>query len=52
MEAKRKRIQQLRNAEAYLITEKIIASKGTKRKIKGAEDGKPAIYKFKRKRSK
>lgn len=52
MEARRKRIQQLRNAEAHLITEKIIASKGTKRKIKGAEDGKPAIYKFKRKRSK
>ena len=29
-----------------MVTEKIVASKGRKRKIKEAEDGKPALYKF------
>ena len=52
IEGRRKRIQQLKKAEAHLVTEKIVASKGTKRKVKGATDGMPAIYKFKRKRAK
>lgn len=52
IEGRRKRIEELKKAEAHLVTEKIVASKGTKRKIKGATDGMPAIYKFKRKRAK
>ena len=53
MEARKKRIALLKNAEAHLITQKIVASKGRKRKIaEKTEDGKPAIYKFRRKRSK
>ena len=51
MEARTKRIDLMKNAEAHLITEKIVASKGRKRKIKPAENGKPAVYKFRRKRS-
>mmetsp|Transcript_23030 Transcript_23030/g.32444 ORF Transcript_23030/g.32444 Transcript_23030/m.32444 type:complete len:304 (+) Transcript_23030:132-1043(+) len=52
MEAREGRMATLKNAEGHLITEKIIASKGRKRKVAGGEDGKPAIYKFRRKRSK
>lgn len=52
MEARTKRIEQLQNAEAHLVTEQIVAAKGRKRKIKGAENGKPAVYKFRRKRAK
>jgi len=48
--ARQKRIQLLKHTEAHLVTEKIVASKGSKRKIKPAEDGKPAVYKFRRKR--
>ena len=44
LEARTKRIQEMKNAEAHLVTENIVASKGRKRKIKGAEDGKPAVY--------
>ncbi len=51
MEARKKRIERLKNAEAHLVVEKIVASKGRKRKVKGAEDGKPAIYKFRKKRA-
>ena len=51
MEARTKRIELMKNAEAHLVTEKIFASKGRKRKVKGAENGKPAIYKFRRKRA-
>mmetsp|Transcript_13740 Transcript_13740/g.17333 ORF Transcript_13740/g.17333 Transcript_13740/m.17333 type:complete len:297 (+) Transcript_13740:88-978(+) len=51
MEARKKRIELLKNTEAHLEVEKIVASKGRKRKIKGAEDGKPAIYKFRKKRA-
>ena len=51
MEARKKRIGSLKNAEAHLTTEKIVSSKGRKRKIKGAENGKPAIYKFRKKRA-
>lgn len=52
MEARKKRMELLKNTEAHLVVEKIVASKGRKRKIKGTEDGKPAIYKFRRKRAK
>ena len=52
MEARKRRIELLKNTEAHLVTEKIVASKGRKRKIKGAENGKPAVYKFRRKRAK
>lgn len=51
MEARKRRIEQLKNTEAHLMVEKIVASKGRKRKIKGAENGKPAVYKFRRKRA-
>jgi U3 small nucleolar RNA-associated protein 11 len=51
MEARKKRMIQLKNAEAHLVAEKIVASKGRKRKIRGEEGGKPAIYKFRRKRA-
>ncbi len=51
MEARKRRIDILKNAEAHLVTEKIVASKGRKRKVKGGESGKPAIYKFRRKRA-
>ena len=51
MEARTKRIELLKNAEAHLVTEAIVASKGRKRKIKGSENGKPAVYKFRRRRA-
>jgi U3 small nucleolar RNA-associated protein 11 len=51
MEARTKRIDLMKNAEAHLITEKIVTSKGRKRKIKPAENGKPAVYKFRKKRA-
>lgn len=47
MEARTKRIEALKNAEAHWVTEKIVASKGRKR-----ENGKPAVYVFRRKRAK
>mmetsp|Transcript_32033 Transcript_32033/g.37350 ORF Transcript_32033/g.37350 Transcript_32033/m.37350 type:complete len:306 (-) Transcript_32033:213-1130(-) len=52
MEARKKRLVHLKNAEAHLQTEKILASKGRKRKIQGEDNGKPAIYKFRKKRAK
>lgn len=52
MEARTKRLEALKNAEAHLVTEKIVASKGRKRKIKEGENGKPSIYVFRRKRAK
>jgi len=51
VEARKKRLVELKNAEAHLVTERIVASKGRKRKIAEAENGKPAIYKFRRKRA-
>ena len=51
LEARTKRVQVLKNTEAHLETEKIVASKGRKRKIKEGENGKPAVYKFRRKRA-
>jgi U3 small nucleolar RNA-associated protein 11 len=50
LEARAKRVGDLALAEAHLVTEKLVASKGRKRKIKAAEDGKPAQYKWRRKR--
>jgi len=51
LEARKKRIDLLKHTESHLVTEKVIASKGRKRKIKAAEDGKPAVYKFRRRRA-
>jgi len=51
MEARTKRVEALKNAEAHLVTEKTVAGKGRKRKIKEAENGKPAVYKFRRQRA-
>jgi len=52
MEARSERMTKLRLAEAHLNTERLVAGKGQKRKIKGAEDGQPAMYKWRRKRAK
>jgi U3 small nucleolar RNA-associated protein 11 len=52
IEARTKRLEALKNAEAHLVTEKIVASKGRKRKIKDGENSKPSIYVFRRKRAK
>lgn len=50
MEARTKRVEAMKKAEAHLVTEKLVAGKGRKRKIKAAEGGKPAVYKWRRKR--
>lgn len=50
MEARTRRVQVMERAEGHLVTEKNLAGKGRKRKIKEAEDGKPAVYKWRRKR--
>jgi U3 small nucleolar RNA-associated protein 11 len=50
MEARRKRAEAMQRAEDHLITEKLVSGKGRKRKIKAAEDGRPAQYKWRRKR--
>lgn len=47
---RQKRIASLSRAEAHLVTEKLVASKGRKRKIKAAENGQPAQYKWRRQR--
>jgi len=52
MELRIKRLKKLENAEAHLMTEKHIRGKGRKRKVLGKEDGKPSVYKWRRKRSK
>eukprot|EP00977_Amphora_coffeiformis_P000424 scaffold111_cov149-Amphora_coffeaeformis.AAC.2 len=44
------RVKKLGQAEAHLQTEKLVAGKGRKRKIKAAEGGQPALYKWRRKR--
>jgi U3 small nucleolar RNA-associated protein 11 len=51
MEARQKRVQAMATAEAHLETEKLVAAKGRKRKIQAAENGKPAVYKWRRKRA-
>lgn len=55
MELRTVRLRKLQNAEAHLIVEKQTNMKGRKRKIEGKEDGKdgkPAVYKWRRKRAK
>lgn len=50
MEARMRRAAEMERAEAHLVTEKLVAGKGRKRKIKAAENGAPAQYKWRRKR--
>eukprot|EP00521_Asterionellopsis_glacialis_P018473 CAMPEP_0195295454 /NCGR_PEP_ID=MMETSP0707-20130614/17432_1 /TAXON_ID=33640 /ORGANISM="Asterionellopsis glacialis, Strain CCMP134" /LENGTH=292 /DNA_ID=CAMNT_0040356689 /DNA_START=40 /DNA_END=918 /DNA_ORIENTATION=- len=50
MEARTKRLEVMARAEERLVLEKNLAGKGRKRKVKGGEDGKPAVYKWRRKR--
>lgn len=55
MELRNERMRKLQNAEAHLIVEKQMHMKGRKRKIAGKEDGvdgRPAVYKWRRKRAK
>ena len=52
LEARTKRIEAIEKAEAHLVTEKLLAGKGRKRKLKAAEAGRPAQYKWRRKRAK
>ncbi|KAL7459843.1 hypothetical protein ACHAWC_011768 [Mediolabrus comicus] len=55
MELRNERMKKLQNAEAHLIVEKQTHMKGRRRKIAGKEggaDGKPAVYKWRRKRAK
>jgi len=55
MELRTVRLQKLQNAETHLIVEKQANMKGRKRKIEGKDegkDGKPAVYKWRRKRAK
>lgn len=52
MESRRERAGTMQAAEDHLITEKLVAGKGRKRKVKGGEDGRPAQYKWRRKRLK
>ncbi|KAL7434307.1 hypothetical protein ACHAXM_003976 [Skeletonema potamos] len=56
MELRNERMKKLQNAEAHLIVEKQTRMKGRRRKIAGKEggtlDGKPAVYKWRRKRAK
>jgi len=50
VEARSQRVVAMERAEAHLVTEKMLAAKGRKRKIQAAENGKPAVYKWRRKR--
>lgn len=50
MEARLKRADVMEKTERHLVTEKLVAGKGRKRKIKAAEDGQPAQYKWRRQR--
>ena len=50
MEARIQRAKSMQTAEDHLVTEKMVAGKGRKRKIKAAENGRPAQYKWRRKR--
>lgn len=52
MEQRNERRKKLQNAEAHLVVEKQLRMGGRKRKIVGKEDGKPAVYKWRRKRAK
>merc|ERR1712238_300603 len=50
MELRRERADKMKTAEDHLITEKFVAGKGRKRKVKAEDDGRPAQYKWRRKR--
>lgn len=50
MQLRSKRVAKLERAEAHLETEKLLNGKGRRRKIKEAVDGRPAQYKWRRKR--
>lgn len=50
LEARAKRAAVMELAEAHLTTDKLLQGKGRKRKTKAAEQGKPAQYKWRRKR--
>mmetsp|Transcript_3798 Transcript_3798/g.5831 ORF Transcript_3798/g.5831 Transcript_3798/m.5831 type:complete len:337 (+) Transcript_3798:240-1250(+) len=52
MELRNERMKKLQNAEAHLIVEKQTRMKGRKRKIVGKEEGRPVVYKWRRKRAK
>ncbi|KAL7537662.1 hypothetical protein ACHAXR_011373 [Thalassiosira sp. AJA248-18] len=56
MELRNERLKKLQNAEAHLIVEKQVNMKGARRRqIEGKEggvDGRPAVYKWRRKRAK
>jgi U3 small nucleolar RNA-associated protein 11 len=52
MEMRSERMQKLKAAEDALVVEKQCQMKGRRRKIEGSgEDGKPAVYKWRRKRA-
>jgi U3 small nucleolar RNA-associated protein 11 len=50
VQARVQRAAAMERAEAHLVTEKLVASKGRKRKIRPAENGQPAVYQWRRKR--
>jgi len=50
LEARTKRAAVMELAEAHLTVDKLVQGKGRKRKIKAAENGKPAQYKWRSKR--
>jgi len=50
MELRRERADKMKTAEDHLITEKFVAGKGRKRKVKAEDDGRPAQYKWRKKR--
>ncbi|KAL7460581.1 hypothetical protein ACHAXS_001026 [Conticribra weissflogii] len=53
MELRNERLAKLKNAEDHLVVQKNVEGKGRKRKIAGkSDDGKPAAYKWRRKRAK
>jgi len=52
MEMRNERVQKLKAAEEALVVEKQCGMKGRRRKIAGGEDGRPAQYKWRRKRAK
>lgn len=47
---RRERVDKLAAAEAHLVTERLVAGKGRKRKIQPADGRQPAVYKWRRKR--
>lgn len=50
MEKRKTRADLMKTAEDHLITEKLVAGKGRKRKVEAGNDGRPSQYKWRRKR--